>query len=481
MRPEDLIRGAGPDAGASAFPDALEVGSTQLPIGYRFQPGAEDDGVTVTVPTAALPQISDERLGWLVPGLLQEKVIALIKALPKRIRRNLVPAADTAARVVETLEPQYGQVPFMQALCAALAREAEMPIHESDFSADKLPEHLQFRVRVVDDHGESLASGRSVRELRAQLQLDDTAAEQEVGGESGGGGDEELARDGLTDFDLEELPVEVTRQRGGVRVAQYPALVDRGESVSVRVLPERGAAEIATRQGLMRLFALAERKEIRSQIRWLPERERCRVLMAHAVPAEQFDDRLADLLARRAFVDGEPTVRTAAEFARRREQRARRIAVATQEIAAWLPQLAEAIHEARGALESLGGQASREIRADVSTQIERLLSEGFLRTTPWRWLQHYPRYFEAIAYRIDKWRCGNAAKDRQLNEQIERIWQDYQRQSDAEQADREILQEVRWMVEELRVSFFAQPLGTAVKVSPQRIEKQLKAVKQGVH
>ena len=404
--------------------------------------------------------------------MMHEKVVSLIKALPKRIRRNLVPAADTAQRVCAELEEHHGQIPFMPAVCELLSNVAEMPITESDFDRDKLPQHLQFFVNVVDDQGKSLATGRSLQDVRTALQLDDESSSEESGLD-GSTPDADIDRDGLTTFDLDELPKEVVRRRGGVQVAQFPALVDLGESVSIRLFSHLGAAELATRQGLMRLFAIAERKEIRSQIRWLPDLERSRVLMAHALPPKEFESQLMDLLARRAFVDGESLVRTKQQFDARRQERGRRIAVATQEIATWLPRLAESIHQCRADIETLRGNATLEAKQDVESQIGRLLQSDFMRTTQWQWLEQYPRYFEAIHYRFDKLRSGASNRDQDCMQTIHGIWSQYEEALENDQLDQSNVQEARWMIEELRVSFFAQPLGTAVKVSPQRIEKLL--------
>jgi len=474
MRPEDLLRGEATPLEPAAFPSALDIGQTQLPLDYRFEPGAEDDGITVTVPQAALSQISDHRLGWLVPGLLEEKIAALIKALPKRIRRNLVPAAETARRVRDELRESAGQIPFMPSLCAALSRHAEMSIEETDFDQTKLAPHFRFHVRVVDDAGRAVASGRSIGEVRSQLHLDPESTPQ-AATEHVEQRDADLDRDGLKDFEIDELPEEVVRQRGGVQVAQYPALIDRGESVDVRVFADRGAAEIATRQGLMRLFAIAERKVLRGQVRWLPEVERSRLLMAHALPSDQFNAQLTDLLARRAFVDGEPLVRTPDAFTAKRQERGRRIAIATQDVATWLPKLATAIHAVRVVLETAQAPALKAAIGDVNEQLQRLLQPGFMQTTPWEWLQHYPRYFTAVEYRLDKVRSGAANKDRELTATVNDLWQGYLGMLENDQADQGKAAEVRWLIEELRVSLFAQPLGTAVKVSPTRIEKMLKA------
>lgn len=472
MQPNDLLRFDGGRIDAEAFPDHLDLGPTRLPLEYHFAPGADNDGVTVTVPQAALMQLSDQRLGWLVPGLFEEKITALIKALPKRIRRNLVPAADTAKVIAAELSTEMGQVPFMPTLCQILSRRAEMPVTEADFAGEKLPEHLQFLVKVVDDDGKMVAQGRSLREVRTQLKLDE---EPDPVSEAASfvATEDDLNRDGMTTFDLDQLPREVIRRRGGVQVAQYPALIDRGNSVDVRVLSNEKLAQQRTRGGLMRLYAIAERKELRSQVRWLPNLERSRLLLAKALSPENFEAHLIDLLARRAFVDGQPSVDSREQFEARRANRGQRIAIATQEVAIWLPALAEAVHSVALRLEEKRGPALQYAADDVRRQIDALLFDGFVHEVPWQWLEHYPRYFRAIDYRFEKLRSGAQGRDRELTDEVQRLEAKLQAARQLENADSVTLDELRWMIEELRVSLFAQPLGTSVKVSPQRIEKQL--------
>lgn len=479
MRPEDLHGQEQASIAADAFPDAIEIGATKLPLEYHFAPGTPGDGLTLTIPQSALPQISDQRLGWLVPGLLEEKVTALIKALPKRIRRNLVPAAETAKAVIAQLPAGYLQRPFFPTLCQLLAARAEMPITENDFEIDKIPPHLQFRIRVIDDRGTVLAEDRSVQGLRQHLGIDATKSPRHGLGadESTASASDPLDRDQLTSFDLPPLSVQVIRNRGGVDIALYPALIDRGEDVSLRLLADERAAQRASQQGLMRLYAIAERKELRSQVRWLPQLEQSRVLLSKAIGPEKFEAQLIDLMARRAFVDHQPMVRTSEEFQARRAGRGSRIAIAAQEIATWLPALAQGVHRATLLLESSSSAnptpALRDAQRDIERQIAELLAENFLQLVPWEWLQHYPRYFRGIEYRLDKLRSGSAARDADSAKTIGHVtalWKTYAQRDDA---DPQIAQEVRWWIEELRVSLFAQPLGTAVKVSPQRIEKQL--------
>ncbi|TWU41405.1 ATP-dependent RNA helicase HrpB [Novipirellula aureliae] len=474
MRPEDLIEAESNRISKEAFPDELEIGSSRLPLQYRFEPGSEKDGVELKIHQAALEQVSDERLGWLVPGLLETKLIAMIKSLPKRIRRNLVPAADVAAKVRVELEAEYGQKPFMSMVCAAFSRHAEMPITADDFQQDKLGDYLQFLVTVVDDDGKTVATGRQVEPLKEKLGKP-TSAEEPIGAEPI---DESWARDRMTTFDIEQLPKEVVRNRGGVKVAQYPAIIDLGDAAATRLVSDAQSAEAISQRGATRLFAITERKELRAQVRWLPTLEAAKIKLGVLISAASIETQLIDLLARIAFVENEPVVRSNEVFANRRKERARRIAEATQEVAGWLPAMADAYFDVRRELESIRGSRFGEVIADVQNQIDWLAFEGFLAQTSWGWLKHYPRYFSAITYRLDRVRSGAANRDR---EGMETVWNLQQQWLDsiAENQRNAIDQsasEVRWMLEELRVSLFAQPLGTSIKISPQRCEKKIGGV-----
>ncbi len=404
MRPEDLIDAAAQAITDESFPDELSVGSSLLPLEYRFEPGSAQDGISLRIHESALSQISDERLGWLVPGLLETKLTAMIKALPKRIRRNLIPAADVAKQIAAELQPLCGTVPFMPAVCEAMSRRAEMTITADDFQRDKMADCLQFFVNVVDDAGDTIASGREVEPIRKQLGAKSTAAAEAAPDVA----DQSWSRESMKGFELEELPREVIRHRGGVRVAQYPGLIDLGDAVATRLFADQATAEAHSRTGLMRLYAIAERKELRNQVRWLPALEEAKIKLAGAISASSMETSLIDLLARIAFVEGQPALRTKMDFESRRTERTRRIAVATQEVATWLSGLTESYFSLRRELESPRGDRFADALADIHGQLAWLMPDRFLSITPWEWLKHYPRYFAAIAYRLDKLRGGAA-------------------------------------------------------------------------
>ncbi len=471
MRPEDLLDVAAEVIRREEFPDELVVGSSRLPLEYRFEPGSDRDGINVRIHQAALSQVSDDRLGWLVPGLLHAKLVGMIKSLPKRIRRNLVPAADVAQQIADELQAEYSKVPFMQAACQAMSRHAEMPVTPADFQADKLADHLQFLVTVVDDGGSAIAEGRGVDPLKQQVGVSESAQSDSPSDS----GDQDWSRQEMTSFEIDRLPREVIQTRGGVQIAQYPGLVDLGGAVATRLFADEAAAEASLKIGAMRLYAIAERKELRSQVRWLPSLDQAKIKLTGAVSVAELESSLVDLLARIAFVESDPIVRSREEFESRRTERGRRIAAAAQEVATWLTSLAEGFFAARREIESMSGGRFAVAAADIQQQMDRLLTEHFLSITPWNWLKHYPRYFHAIAYRVDKIRSGSAARDGAMSETIRSLWDRWLASLPEPQRDpaSQVGSEFRWLIEELRVSLFAQPLGTAVKVSPQRCEKRL--------
>ena len=475
MQPSDLIDVSTDAISENDFPDQLLIGKSQLPLSYRYEPGAEDDGISLRIHRSAISQISDDRLGWLVPGLLHPKVVALIKALPKRIRRNLVPAADVAAKVVEELQPTFGQVPFMRVLCESLSRHAEMPVAESDFQADKMEPHLHFLIHVVDDQGETVAKDRSVDPLRRELVNEsESPAAGESEAESG------FPVDPMTSFEIDRLPEEVIRPRGGVKVAQFPAFVDTGESVVVRLFADSKAADAAMRQGLVRLYAIAERKELRKQVRWLPDLDKIKVQLTGRIQSSTFESSMADLFARIAFVDNQSLARDREAFEAARERRGEKIAIAVQEVATWLSALGANYLQMRSQRESLksASQFAMSLK-DIRTQVDWLLHDQFLSVTPWNWLKHYPRYVAAISYRMDKLKSGARGKDAEGVELVAGLhgqWFDGIAESERNPIAL-ASSEFRWMLEELRVSLFAQPLGTSIKVSPTRCQKWLDKAK----
>jgi ATP-dependent helicase HrpA len=462
----ELLREETVASDAAQFPDRLAVRAMELPLAYRFEPGSESDGVTLTVPREALGQLDRQQLGWLVPGLLEEKVVALIKSLPKQLRRNFVPAAETAQRVVSQL--QFGEGNLTAAVAEQLTRIAGERVPVDAFRLESLPPHLQMNVRVVDTQGKAIAEAREVGQLREELGVAAEAGFRDVG-------DPRFAREGLTTWDFDELPLVVEIQRRGLSLKAFPALIDRGDSVTLQLVDSADRAARETRCGLRRLFALAAARELKAQTAWLPGLDKLRLYAATLPDSGRLADEIAELIADRAFVADQPTPRWRAEFESQLRRGRNRIAAAVQDVTQLISPLLEAYHQARVALEQTIAPRFQYAVADVQFQLEHLVPTRFLTATPWEWLLHYPRYLRAIRQRLDKLTSDGLMRDQRTYELLTPRWHVYwaraEQQRQHEVFDPELAR-YRWMLEEYRVSLFAQKLGTSLTVSEKRLDEQ---------
>lgn len=472
MRTEDLLDPQQPAVPVElAFPNAFHAGPTELPLSYHFEPGHANDGVTITVPQAALRQVSEESLGWLVPGLLEEKILHLIRGLPKSLRTNFVPAPDVAKRLAGELSQASRDQPFTAALSAAMTAYAGERIQPSQFALDKLPEHLRFHVKVVDDDGKLVDSGRDLIKLQAAFAPPPAALGRSNANPVSTSQSDWTDRL-VTANDFDGIPEPVAVRRGGLLVAAYPALVAENDKVHLRLADTELEAERLNRHGLTRLLATKHHRSLRSQVAHLPNFTPSCLKLGHVMTGNEWANQLQELLVRIALIDGKPAIRNREEFEARNALASGQISIATQEVAAWLPKLAEQVHQVRLLLEKTPA-TWQEVYSDLREQTQRLLAVGFLQETPWQWLSEYPRYFQAMRARVDKLKSGGVPKDKKLSEPIAAAWQSYQRlaASDAahQLAIKQQLSELRWMIEELRVSIFAQQLGTKVSVSPKKV------------
>ncbi|MEN6458973.1 MAG: ATP-dependent RNA helicase HrpA [Thermoguttaceae bacterium] len=512
MSRSDLLHEGVGDLGEERFPDKLQVRRLDLPLNYQYEPGSPADGVTVCVPIEALNQLNPEPLGWLVPGLLEEKVLALIRALPKSLRTRFVPAPETAKQIAPTL--RFGDGDIHAAVAAALSRLAGVIVPPDAFQDDRLPVELRMNVRVTNAQGLQVAEGRDLDAIRAGLasQMAESIAKVD---------DPQWNRDGLTEWDFDTLPAELEMSRDRLLIRAFPALIDRGDSVSLRLMDSLDRAEHETRFGIRRLCLLAARSELRTQVQWLPGIEKARACVGR-LPGFDLAEQLAERLADLAMVADQPTPRAKNDFQRLLEAGRGRIAWAAQELLPVVRPLCEGYAQAQAALERLastvgaaspksvdgrrptavlkpvGGFADlvaqshrKAVRPDTADgdppggrwqyaiddirgQIDRLMDPQAFSRTPWAWLRHYPRYFRAICGRLESL-PADVARDWEKFAEFQPRWRLYLEHVERSQphglVDPELIH-LRWMLEEYRVSLFAQKLGTAIPVSPKRLEQQ---------
>ncbi len=463
MTRADLLPEDAGEVPATDFPDDVQVDSLKLRVDYRFEPGNEDDGVTLVAPREGLGQLHEDRLGWLVPGLLVEKVTALIRTLPKPLRRSLVPAPDTAREAVARMA--YGEGAFLPVVADTLSRIAGQRIPPDAFDLDKLPEHLKMNIRVVDEQAQPIIQGRDIAEIRRELGEEATPGAEIA--------DEAWRREGLTRWDFGLLPERVETRRGAFVVPGFPALVDDGAAVSLRLYDN---AEFAARQshaGVRRLFCLSQRRLLKQQADWLPDLDRLELCGA-ALGVTELPSQLQSLIAERALFRGAPTPRSEAEFESFCAAGREHLGVAVQEVTRVVAPLLTLGSQVPVQLERAPSQARYAVE-DMREQFAGLTPKGFLTQTLWEWLEHFPRYFEAMLLRLDKLRSGGGPRDRRSMDELQPHQAAY-RERRAEHESRGVfdaeLEHFRWMLEEFRVSLFAQELGTSLKVSGPRLDKQ---------
>ncbi|WGW10750.1 ATP-dependent RNA helicase HrpA [Saxibacter everestensis] len=448
------------------MPDGSDAALT-----YQFEPGADADGVTVHLPVDTLNQVEEEVFSWQIPGLREDLVTALIRSLPKPLRRNFVPAPDVAGKVLETLEPYVGDIRV--ALAAELGRLSGIQLEAEDFDLSKVPDHLLLTFRVVDDRKKKLRESKDLGTLRAGLA---PAVQVSISRAATG-----LEKSGLTSWDFGELPAEFDSNSHGRRVRGYPALMDDGTSVSLRVLDRKSSAAAATWAGVRRLVHLGVPSPVGYVQKHLSNQEKLTFARDSAGVRTLLDDcavAAIDRLMVEFGLDPESEalpVREASDFEALRVFVADRYLDATFDVVRIVERVLSAAARIDRAISKINSLSLVSGLADLRAQVDGLLQPGFVAETGWQQLQHLPRYLTAAERRLDKL-TDNAARDRQLMERV-------RLQADAfEKAKAKLkpgtppgarLRGVRWMLEELRVSFFAQELGTVYPISEKRIAKAL--------
>jgi ATP-dependent helicase HrpA len=474
LKLSDVIR-VDDDYRPEDYPSVLDVGTMSLPLTYNFQPGENGDGVFVQVPVEAVGQLSDQRLAWCVPGWLETKIVQMIRSLPKSVRRNLVPAPDTAKRVAAALT--FGQGSLYQEVASRLAVEAELPLTLADFDLEKIDAYLTMGIRVVSEDGTVLAAGRSVAMIRRQL--------EELGVNPGNQiQDRSWQITGQTDWTFGTLPESVRLQRGPLSVEAFPAIVDEGETVGTALFDSAPLAANQHELGIVRLLRLTHHKQLRRQVRELPDLERSKLLLGRWLSTAQLEEGLESVLVKIALQQSPERIREEKRFRQIQQHLSGHVGGAAIDLTRWLPTLAAAVHQVDQRLADLKTNP-RFIKSfnDARTQIRALLAEGFLKVTPWSWLQHLPRYVTGIDYRLQRLDAETLIADLQRIEAVAEYWTRYQQQQELTRLENRIdpeLEVFRWWLEEYRISLFAQPLGTSLKVSPQRLEKQWSQVQANV-
>ena len=459
----DMLVNSGRDGiDPNAYPDAWLASGVRLPLTYEFEPNSKADGVSVRVPLALLNKLDADDFAWSVPGFRKDVVIALIRALPKALRTNFVPVPDWAEAVLDRVPARRGTLP--DAIGNELRRLTGTVVPRDAWRPDQVPDHLRVNFRIVDERDAVLAEGRDLEVLRRSLA---PKVQQTISAAAGN-----IERRGITTNDFGVLPRRVAQIRGGYEVNVFPALVDEGESVAVKVFESEDEQRTAMVAGTRKLLLLT----LPPAARYLQGRldNRAKLELSRGNPYRSIADLLDDCAGAavdKLVADAGGPVWSSVEFASLRDAVRQDLVDAVANVVTQVRQVLATAYDIDQRLTSLRDPSLLSALADVRQQLKGLVHAGFVTETGWRQLHHLPRYLRGIVYRLDRL-AGNLARDRQLTAQIHEIESEY-RELRTLGAPAEGLREIRWMIEELRINLFAQSLGTAYPISDKRVFKAM--------
>jgi ATP-dependent helicase HrpA len=445
------------------YPDLWRQGRLELPLTYQFEPGADADGVTVHIPLAVLNQVRVDGFDWQVPGLRRELATELIRSLPKPVRRRFAPAPDHAMAALERITPLQG--PLVEALAEQLRRLTGVEVPPDAWNLEQVPDHLKVTFRVSDGR-HVLGEDKDLERLKLRLKGRVRAA---ISAAAGG-----IERRGLRSWSIGRLPRTVEVERGGRLVQGYPALVDEGDSVAVRILETDEAQARAMWQGTRRLLLLGSPSPTRFVLGRLGNRAKLTLRdYPHGSAPDLFDDCIA-CAADALMAEGGGPAWDAEGFAKLHDKVRGELADATLEVVTGVERILAAVHGVELRLAD-ANPALGPALGDIRAQLDGLVYRGFVTATGSRRLQDVLRYVRGIQHRLDKL-PSQPARDAELMADVEELREAYRRRLDRVPPGGqpgEALREIRWMIEELRISYFAQPLGTPYPISAKRLRRAL--------
>jgi ATP-dependent helicase HrpA len=482
MQLSDVVLPEGAAVTPDVYPDELQIGDVRLPLDYHYEPGHLHDGVTARVPLVALNQMPSQPFEWLIPGYLREKIDYLIRSLPKALRVQFVPVPEYADKAMAALLP--GPLPatgvyappavsLVQALAGFLGKISGVTIRPQDFQADDMPAWLRMDFRVVDSQGNGVTAGRDLAEIRRALGVRAKQAFATLPSN-------EWNREQLTRWDFGDLPERVEIRHQGMTLAGYPALVDEASSAALRLFDSPEAAAASTRPGLRRLFMVQLKKEIEYLQRTFPNIDQLSLYYAPLGKGGRLKEQIAQAVADRALFENGPYVRTREEFIERGESGWRHLSAAATEIAEITTPTLTTYHELSRQLSSPAPPLLMASVQEIRKQLAALVPADFLTVTPFEWLVHLPRYVKALQVRYAKLMNAGASRDMQAMNEVWPHEERYEERSAKHRAHGIIdpeLERYRWMLEEFRVSLFAQELKTAIPISAKRLDAQWEKVR----
>ncbi|MEH6435037.1 ATP-dependent RNA helicase HrpA [Massilia sp. DD77] len=501
---EELMRHEAAGVTTELFPKMMTVTGIEMGLSYHFEPGSVRDGVTLAVPLFALNQIPQERAAWLVPGMLKEKVHLLLKSLPQKLRRHCVPLPEYAAKFVDRIDVagSFGRGDLIDVLIADIHAQTGVRVLTTDFKLETLPAHLFMNFKVIDEHGRQLDVGRNLATLQAELggqarqsfqklaeakpaapaapvRAQQPAAAPPPAGKGKGaqpaaapapaaaGATPASQHTGITSWSFGELPELLEIKQGKLTLIGFPALVDKGTHCDLEVFDDPNVAARTHRVGLRRLFALQFKEQLKFAEKNIPGLQQMGMQFMSVGTQEDLRDQIvAKAIDIACLQDPLPT--DAASFNKRKDEGKGRLGLLINEVARLAGQVLAEFHGMPKRLQSL----PQAVAADIQGQLQGLVHKRFIADNEYAQLAHFPRYLKAINVRMEKLRT-NASRDAQLMAEWQNAASQFQRtlKNQAGKNNDPRMVEFRWMLEELRVSLFAQELRTPMPVSAKRLQK----------
>ncbi len=497
---DELMRHEAAGITTEAFPRTIKLGGVDCGTSFLHEPGDARDGLTVSVPLFVLNQVNEDRCEWLVPGMLKDKIQALLKSLPQKPRSRFVPLPESATRLAAEMTgpAAWAQGSLNDALLKRVRDATSLDVKRADFKLDMVPAHLFMNILVVDEHGRQLGMGRNLGALKAEWGAKARGAFQALAtlkapaappsrepnavaspgatATQGAQASRPAAASApavqpgqrYTSWSFGELPELMEIRKGGTSLIGFPALVDLGDAVTIEVFDEPDVAAAKHRAGLRRLFALQIRDALKYLEKNIPDLQKMAVAYMPLGTLDELREQVIDVALDRAFLQ-EPLPADEPAFKRRVDEGRGRLTLIANEVARLAAiVLAEYASATRKVKDT---KNAPEATQDATQQLQRLVPKRFLKDTPWLALQHCARYLKAIVLRLDKLRADPARDATRLAElklQEQRYWRLVAERKGA--VDERML-EFRWLLEELRVSFFAQELRTPQPVSVKRLDK----------
>lgn len=460
---DELMRHAAQHVTETQFPEWWERDDGRLRLKYRFEPNHPLDGVTVDVPLAVLNRLEAATFDWLVPGMLREKIQAMIKSLPKQLRRNCVPVPDFVTRFLDS-QPDRQQ-PLLTQLGQFIGKTTGQKLDNDAFVHLELPPHLCFNFRVIDDGKQEIGMARDLLGLQrqfgqaAQLTFRDTSAEFE--------------RDEVTSWDFGDLPASIQFARGRQQLHGYPSLTLEHDKIALRLFDTELAAQRAHRLGVVRLLQLQLKEQMKQMGKGLPGFTQIALQLRGVLNADELQADAIAAICDRAFIGEDEVPRNEKQFNEQKARARTRLPAVTQAVTQYLTQIA---HEYQNLSLRL---ARHRLAHDLKPQLDLLVYKGFISQTPWSQLPHLPRYLKAMGLRMDK-QAANPQRDGQRAAEIRQLWEAWSARVTERRAAGNLSQallDFRWQIEELRVSLFAQELKTPYPVSFKRLQKAWPEIK----